>query len=116
MGSDAFRTGTGVHASAIIKAMNMGDDWLVDRVYSGVPASMFGLEQSIEVSPVSGLSNVRFWLGEHGYDPQDSALCDAVFALAKRSDHTLTRQEIEDEIAACSENAGTAPAGGGSDG
>jgi len=103
VGSDAFRTGTGVHASAIIKAMNMGDDWLVDRVYSGVPASLFGLEQTIEVSPVSGLSNVRYWLNEHGYDPRDTTLCDIVFALAKRSDHTLTRVEIEEEIAACRE-------------
>jgi 2-isopropylmalate synthase len=112
VGSDAFRTGTGVHASAIIKAMKMGDEWLVDRVYSGVPASLFGLEQTIEVSPVSGLSNIRFWLQEHGHDPQDKALCDAVFALAKRSDHTLTREEIEDEIAAWAENAGPAPSGG----
>jgi len=113
VGSDAFRTGTGVHASAIIKAMKMGDDWLVDSVYSGVPASLFGLEQTIEVSPVSGLSNVRYWLQEHGYDPNDIALCDAVFALAKRSDHTLTRAEIEDEIAACRE--GSRPVGGGVD-
>jgi len=111
VGSDAFRTGTGVHASAIIKAMQMGDEWLVDRVYSGVPASLFGLEQTIEVSPVSGLSNIRFWLREHGHDPHDKTLCDAVFALAKRSDHTLTREEIEDEIAACVENAGPAPSG-----
>jgi 2-isopropylmalate synthase len=103
VGSDAFRTGTGVHASAIIKAMKMGDDWLVDRVYSGVPASLFGLEQTIEVSPVSGLSNVRYWLNEHGYDSSDNTLCDIVFALAKRSDHTLTRVEIEEEIAACRE-------------
>jgi 2-isopropylmalate synthase len=111
VGSDAFRTGTGVHASAIIKAMNMGDEWLVDRVYSGVPASLFGLEQKIEVSPVSGLSNIRFWLHEHGHDPQDKALCDVVFALAKRSDHTLTREEIEDEIAACTENTARVPSG-----
>jgi len=103
VGSDAFRTGTGVHASAIIKAMNMGDEWLVDRVYSGVPASLFGLEQSIEVSPVSGLSNVRFWLQEHGYDPSDQGLCDSVFGLAKRSDHTLTRDEIVDAIQAFQE-------------
>jgi len=115
VGCDAFRTGTGVHASAIIKAMEMGDDWLVDRVYSGVPASLFGLEQSIEVSPVSGLSNVRFWLREHGYDPQDKTLCDAVFALAKRSDHTLSRQEIEEAIAACLEGAGPGPTGGSDD-
>jgi 2-isopropylmalate synthase len=98
IGRDAFRTGTGVHASAIIKAMRMGDDWLVDRVYSGVPASILGLEQKIEVSPVSGLSNVRHWLQEHGYDAGDERLTKAVFALAKLSDHTLTRQEIESEI------------------
>jgi 2-isopropylmalate synthase len=114
VGSDAFRTGTGVHASAIIKAMNLGDEWLVDRVYSGVPASLFGLEQSIEVSPVSGLSNVRFWLNEHGYDGSDPRLCDAVFALAKRSDHTLSREEIEEEIQACL--AGVDTGGGATDG
>jgi len=99
VGSDAFRTGTGVHASAIIKAMRTGDEWLVDCVYSGVPASLFGLKQKIEVSPVSGLSNVKYWLDEHGYDPDDADLCAAVFALAKRSDRTLTRQDIESEIA-----------------
>jgi 2-isopropylmalate synthase len=98
VGRDAFRTGTGVHASAIVKAMEMGDDWLVDRVYSGVPASMVGCEQTIEVSPVSGMSNVRYWLGAHGYDAGDEALTRVVFELAKRSDHTLTRAEIEAEI------------------
>ena len=98
VGRDAFRTGTGVHASAIVKAMEMGDDWLVDRVYSGVPASLVGCEQTIEVSPVSGMSNVRYWLGAHGYDAGDDALTRAVFELAKRSDHTLTRAEIEAEI------------------
>ncbi|MGH7447807.1 MAG: LeuA family protein, partial [Longimicrobiales bacterium] len=56
-GADAFRTGTGVHAAAIIKAQLKGDDWLVDRVYSGVPAAAFGLEQRIEISHVSGMSN-----------------------------------------------------------
>lgn len=98
VGSDAFRTGTGVHAAAIIKAMRMGDEWLIDRVYSGVPADEFGLEQRIEISPVSGLSNVRYWLEEHGYDPEDEELCRAVFDLAKTSDHTLEREEIEERI------------------
>jgi len=97
-GDDAFRTGTGVHAAAIIKAMRTGDRWLEDAVYSGVPASIVGLEQRIEISPVSGLSNVRFWLAKHGYDAGDDGLCDAVFALAKRCDHTLSRAEIEAEI------------------
>ncbi|WP_420633688.1 LeuA family protein [Candidatus Palauibacter sp.] len=99
IGDDAFRTGTGVHAAAIIKAMQKGDGWLEDCVYSGVPASIVGRRQVIEISPVSGLSNVRFWLSQHGYDPDDEALCEAVFALAKRCDHTLSRMEIEREIA-----------------
>lgn len=98
VGTDAFRTGTGVHAAAIIKAMRKGDAWLVDRVYSGVPAGEVGRRQRIEVSPVSGLSNVRWWLAEHGHDPEDGELCDAVFTLAKRSDHTLSAEEIEAEI------------------
>ncbi len=97
-GDDAFRTGTGVHAAAIIKAMQKGDQWLQDCVYSGVPASMVGRTQTIEISPVSGLSNVRFWLGQHGHDSQDDDLCDAVFRLAKRCDHTLSQEEIEIEI------------------
>lgn len=99
VGADAFRTGTGVHAAAIIKAMRKGDPWLEDCVYSGVPASVVGCRQRIEISPVSGLSNVKHWLGEHGYDPQDEDLCEAVFGLAKRCDHTLTQDEIEVEIA-----------------
>jgi 2-isopropylmalate synthase len=99
MGADAFRTGTGVHAAAIIKAMQKGDPWLEDCVYSGVPASVVGCRQRIEISPVSGLSNVKYWLGEHGYDSEDEELCQAVFGLAKTCDHTLTRTEIETEIA-----------------
>ncbi|MGH7444219.1 MAG: LeuA family protein, partial [Longimicrobiales bacterium] len=67
-GTDAFRTGTGVHAAAIIKARLKGDDWLADRVYSSVPAGDFGRRQVIEISHVSGMSNVRYWLDVHGYD------------------------------------------------
>ncbi len=64
-----------------------------------MPASVVGCRQRIEISPVSGLSNVKYWLGEHGYDPRDEELCQAVFGLAKTCDHTLTRAEIEAEIA-----------------
>src|SRR2546430_2433096 len=63
LGTDAFRTGTGVHAAAIIKAKKKGHDWLANRVYSSVPAEEFGLAQKIEISPVSGLSHVKYWLG-----------------------------------------------------
>jgi 2-isopropylmalate synthase len=64
-----------------------------------VPASEFGLRQVIEVSPVSGLSNVRYWLRTNGYDAADERLCGAVFDLCKSTDHTLSRGEIEAEIA-----------------
>jgi len=93
MGSDAFRTGTGVHAAAIIKAKKKGDDWLADRVYSSVPAEELGLEQRIDISPVSGLSNVKYWLETHGYDASDQAACAALFDAAKQADRTLTDDE-----------------------
>jgi isopropylmalate/homocitrate/citramalate synthase len=93
-GSDAFRTGTGVHAAAIIKAKNKGDDWLADLVYSGVPASYFGRHQQIEISHVSGMSNVKYWLRENGFNADDEELCKRVFELAKTTDHTLTEAEI----------------------
>ncbi|MDQ3310385.1 MAG: LeuA family protein, partial [Gemmatimonadota bacterium] len=82
-GNDAFRTGTGVHAAAIIKAEAKGDAWLADRIYSGVPAGLFGLSQRIEISPMSGISNVRYWLTHHGYSGEE-ALCSYVFTAAKQ--------------------------------
>ncbi|HSG07134.1 MAG TPA: LeuA family protein [Longimicrobiales bacterium] len=95
VGEDAFRTATGVHAAAIVKAEAKGDAWLADRIYSGVPASMVGRRQHIEIGPMSGLSNVKYWLREHGYDPDDEGLCGRVFDAAKRTDHTLSREELE---------------------
>lgn len=95
MGADAFRTGTGVHAAAIIKAKFKGHDWLADRIYSGVPAGEFGLKQVIEISHVSGLSNVKYWVRERGFDPDDEELCRAIFDLAKASSRVLTDAEIE---------------------
>lgn len=93
MGEDAFRTGTGVHAAAIVKAKRKGDDWLADRVYSSVPAGTFGARQKIEISPMSGLSNVRWWLEEHGYDSSNDSLCARLFNAAKEADRTLTDEE-----------------------
>ena len=100
VGSDAFRTATGVHAAAIIKARKKGDEWLADRVYSSVPAGVFGLAQRIEISPVSGLSNVKCWLEEHGYDPDDEAKCDVLFQAAKQTDRVLTDDECHRLVAA----------------
>ena len=93
MGSDAFRTGTGVHAAAIIKAKKKGHTWLADRVYSSVPAEELGLAQVIEISPVSGLSNVKYWLQSHGYDPDDEAACQVLFNAAKKADRVLAEEE-----------------------
>jgi 2-isopropylmalate synthase len=92
-GRDAFRTGTGVHAAAIIKAKKKGSEWLADRVYSGVPAGMFGLEQIIEVGPMCGISNVVYWLATHGY-PQEEGLAKELFALAKTTNRVLTDAEL----------------------
>ncbi|MEP6690309.1 MAG: LeuA family protein [Gemmatimonadaceae bacterium] len=99
LGEDAFRTGTGVHAAAIIKARKKGHAWLADRVYSAIPAGEFGLAQRIDISPVSGLSNVRYWLDEHGYDSRDEALCQHVFGAAKTLNRTLRDDEVTELIA-----------------
>jgi len=93
VGRDAFRTATGVHAAAVIKAFKKNDLALIDAVYSGVPASMIGREQQIEVGPMSGKSNVVFWLERHGYVATDE-LVDRVFSKAKASDAVLTETEI----------------------
>jgi 2-isopropylmalate synthase len=92
-GKDAFRTGTGVHAAAIIKAKKKGSEWLADRVYSGVPAGMFGLKQVIEVGPMCGLSNVIYWLASNGY-PQEEALAKEIFQKAKSTNRVLTDEEL----------------------
>ena len=94
MGSDAFRTGTGVHAAAVIKALRKGDRDLADRVYSGVPASALGREQRIEVGPMSGESNVVYWLESHGYEATRERIT-RVFDAAKASDRLLTDAELE---------------------
>ena len=97
VGRDAFRTATGVHASAVIKAFRKHDTALVDAVYSGVPASMVGREQEIEVGPMSGKSNVLFWLERRGLTASD-AVVDRIFAKAKASTCVLTEDEIRKEL------------------
>tara|TARA_Y100000588_G_C14280306_1_gene936800 strand:+ start:5388 stop:6608 length:1221 start_codon:yes stop_codon:yes gene_type:complete len=93
IGEDAFRTGTGVHAAAVIKALKKGDNWLADRVYSGVPAANFGLKQKIEIGPMSGKSNIIFWLRENGYE-EDETIIEAIFQTAKKSKKILAEKEI----------------------
>lgn len=100
LGRDAFRTGTGVHAAAIIKARSKGDDWLADRIYSGVPAGLIGRKQEIEVGPMCGESNVVFWLEERGI-PAGGELVSAIFRQAKGSTRVLEEAEI---LAICREH------------
>jgi len=93
VGRDAFRTATGVHAAAIIKAQSKGDAWLADRIYSGVPAGMFGRKQEICVGYMSGASNVNHWLRERRIEPSKD-LVDAILQRAKGSSHILPDEEI----------------------
>lgn len=93
VGRDAFRTATGVHAAAIIKAMAKGDTWLADRIYSGVPAGMIGRSQEIVIGFMSGASNVNFWLTQRGI-PGDEALVSEILKAAKAQDHIMTEDEV----------------------
>jgi len=93
LGSDAFRTATGVHAAAIIKAERKGDAFLADRIYSSVPAGLFGQHQEIEVGPMSGESNVVYWLRRRGIEPEPT-LVKRIFTHAKHKNRVLSAEEI----------------------
>jgi isopropylmalate/homocitrate/citramalate synthase len=92
-GRDAFRTATGVHAAAIIKALRKHDYALADAVYSGVPAHLFGLQQIVEIGPMSGKSNVVYWLARHGI-LESEELVNRIFEVAKQSPRVLTDDEV----------------------
>ncbi|MFY9647137.1 MAG: LeuA family protein [Terriglobales bacterium] len=93
VGEDAFRTATGVHAASLIKAYKKKDIELANTVYSGVPSHYFGLEQIIDIGPMSGKSNVLFWLQHRGL-PSNEEVVDRIYQCAKSSDHTLSEAEI----------------------
>ncbi len=98
-GADAFRTATGVHAAAVIKALKLGRTDLADAVYSGVPARMVGLQQQIGVSFMSGASNVRWWLEQHGHEATPGRV-EALLAAAKASRRLLSDAELEGALRA----------------
>jgi len=93
VGRDAFRTATGVHAAAIVKAYKKHDAQLANSVYSGVPSNLFGLEQVIDVGPMSGRSNVVYWLEKHGLPATDETV-ERILAAAKQSPGVLTEEEM----------------------
>jgi isopropylmalate/homocitrate/citramalate synthase len=103
VGRDAFRTATGVHAAAIAKAARKGDPAAADAVYSGVPASLVGRRQEIEVGPLSGKWNVVFWLERHGLTASDEVV-DRILARGKQSATTLTAEEILEVVASAKED------------
>jgi len=98
VGQDAFRTATGVHAAAIIKAMPKGDTWLADRIYSGVPAGMFGRRQEICIGFMSGASNVNYWLRERGIE-SDEVLVKEILQAAKGQSSIMTDEQVHAVIA-----------------
>jgi len=93
LGLGAFRTTTGVHAAAVIKAEKKGHAWLADRIYSSVPAGFLGLKQIIDVGPMSGESNVIYWLTTHGHEPE-RPLVEHIFRIAKSRETTMTDDEL----------------------
>ena len=93
IGHDAFRTATGVHAAAIVKAFHSKNPELADVVYSGVPSSLFGLSQIIEIGPMSGKSNVLFWLERHKI-PANDAVVARILDAAKQSSRVLSEDEL----------------------
>jgi 2-isopropylmalate synthase len=97
-GSDAFETATGVHAAAVVKAFKMGDPWLANRVYSGVPADDFGLRQKIGLGPMSGKSNAVFLLEERGIEPTEERV-KRLLDKAKNATRLLTEAEISAALA-----------------
>ena len=108
-GADAFRTATGVHAAAVIKAEKKGHAWLADRIYSGVPAGMFGRQQEIEIGHYSGESNVVHWLTRRGL-PASRELVAAILGGAKRGNRVLTDDEVLQIVKDHQAAGGTLPA------
>jgi 2-isopropylmalate synthase len=98
VGTDAFLTSTGVHAAAVAKAFAKGDAWLADRIYSSIPASLVGRRQDIAVGPMSGKSNVEFWLQGHGVEPTTERVA-SVLDAAKVASHVLSDEEINIALA-----------------
>jgi 2-isopropylmalate synthase len=92
-GRDAFRTATGVHAAAVIKSYRKGDTELADLIYSGVPAGQFGLKQVIEVGPMSGKSNVTYWLESRGLEASEDRVT-RIYERAKQSSAVLNEDEL----------------------
>jgi 2-isopropylmalate synthase len=94
VGADSFRTATGVHAAAMAKALSKKDDWLAEHVYCGVPSTMVGREHTIEIGPLSGEHNVRFFLRKNKIE-ENPAFVTKILEVAKRSNRLLSDEDVK---------------------
>jgi len=92
VGANAFRTATGVHAAAIVKALSKGEA-LADRVYSSVPVSRFANGHDIRIGYMSGTSNVLHWLKRHSIEPSE-VLVTRILERARSANRVLRDDEV----------------------
>jgi 2-isopropylmalate synthase len=62
-------------------------------IYSGVPAGLFGLKQVIEIGPMSGKSNVIFWLESRGLEASEDRVA-RIYDHAKQASAVLGEDEL----------------------
>jgi 2-isopropylmalate synthase len=93
LGTNAFLTQAGVHASTILKAEMRGETDIAALVYSGVNPNLVGLDYGIQVGPHSGLSNVKFLLYRQGIESTE-AMLDQILAKARAENRVLSTAEV----------------------
>ena len=72
---------------------------LAGRVYSGVPAQDYGLQQIIRIGHMSGRSNIVWWLQQNGYEADDELVAH-MFEVAKSQRRLMSDEEVHATIAA----------------
>jgi 2-isopropylmalate synthase len=95
VGPEAFSHGSGVHAAAIRKALELGRPDLAGVVYSPIDPDVVNRTFGITVGRMSGRSNAILALRTLGIEPTQG-LVQAVLAAAKASDFPLTNERIRE--------------------
>ena len=98
-GRDAFRTATGVHAAAVVKAAKLGAPDIADLVYSAVPAALVGRRQEVEIGPLSGRWCCVAWLEAHNL-PVEEPVIARMLAAATKANRVLSESEVKAAVAA----------------
>lgn len=94
VGANAFRTATGTHAAAMLKAERKSEPGLAEHLYSCIPATLLGRRHSIDIGPMSGAANVAHYLERQGI-PRSEELMKRILRGAKSSERVLRDPEIE---------------------